>query len=99
MISDENFENLSLIDSIFFNFYYKKDSLFQIHYADLPRKRKEIVRGKYQFNFNHRGLGDSITIKIKVVDILGREFYKLKKITAWLSTAPVPDIPGEDLQL
>ncbi len=82
MITNENFENLSLIDSIFFDFYHEKDSLFQIYYADLPRKRKEGVSGKYQFNFNNVGLGDSITVKIKVVDILGREFYKLKKVIA-----------------
>lgn len=80
MISNESFENLSLIDSIFFDFYHEKDSLFQIYYADLPRKRKECVRGKYQFNFNNVGLRDSIIVKIKVVDILGREFYKLKKV-------------------
>ncbi|MCP4761780.1 MAG: hypothetical protein GY870_08360 [archaeon] len=92
------FEGISLVDSIFIDIIGLKsensnnvegknktteEELFRVLYSDIPRKKNEAIKGKYQLDIKNFGVSgkrlENIAVKMKLADIFGNNYYLQKK--------------------
>lgn len=67
-----------IIDSICIDINYD-GKLFNAEIMDLPNNKKEMVKGKYEFEYKTKG---KQTIAVKIIDVLGEEYFETFRIEA-----------------
>jgi DNA modification methylase len=67
--------NLALLDSLFISFSseFQPNIPYQIHYSDVPRGKKEPIKGKYEIILPKWINGD-LMLRIRVFDIFGNRY-------------------------
>lgn len=65
----------SMIDVVLIDTNYNGKA-FNIHYSDVPEKKKDLVKGKYEVEISEK----KTTIAVKIIDMLGEEVLITKKI-------------------
>jgi len=64
-----------MIDTVLIDTNYN-GNIFNIIYADVPKKKTDLVKGKYELKI----LQDKTTVAIKIIDMLGEEVIYTKEI-------------------
>ena len=64
-----------MIDVVLIDTHYDGE-VFNIHFSDVPEKKTDFVKGKYELEIE----SGKRTVAVKIIDMLGEEIIMMKEV-------------------